>query len=776
MAETTPLRHAGPITLAPAGRARPSRPDARAARTRAARVLAWLPAATVTAFTAAVVLRYGVSVRDLLCFCAYLVACVALPGTLLVRALYRGRRTVAEEIALGVALGYVAEVLAYVAARAAGAPLLVLLWPAVTYAACAAFPRLRGRGAAVPRATAPLWWSWFLALTVASLVAWSAVTFFRHTALTWPLMAVANVDLPYHLALVGELKNHMPPTVPLVAGEPLLYHWFVYAHYAAASWITGIEPLVLLFRLGMLPVLAALVVLLAMVARRVARSRAAVAATLAGTFFMATPQLYAGPGAGVFTWRVQSWTSPSQTFGALLLVPVVLLVIEALEPRGRPVSGADAGRWILLGVFLVGVMGAKATQLPLLAAGLAAAGAAALVRRRAPSRALLAAAGMTAACLLYAQFVLFGGARNGIVVDPLSLMRTTWGQLTGQDEARAGTAALLGVTLLYVLCWATIWFGVLGLLGRSRALTRPGVLVMLGMGLSGLGAVLVFGHCLMSQIYFLAGGYPYLVITAVHGLSLARRRARLPYRAVAVAAGSGVLIGLLVRALCGVRVPLAPGLPQASLYLPYAAAAAAVTVVAVVLAIMRWSRARRWAFIVFMVTGLGLPFAWAARALSGDAGDASSAPGGPVPVTSVPAGALDAARWLRAHSGPDDLVATNAHCRWGYESPCDNRHMWLAALAERRVLVEGWTYTPSNNGRWRPGLPIERIPFWDEERLRLNDAAFRDSASSAIGLLRSRYGVRWLVLERRRGIPEPRAGEWAKPVYRSADYLIYRVV
>ncbi len=747
------------------------RPRAYDRLSRPGRLSAWLPAATVTAFTAAVLLYFGVSVRDLLLFCAYAVACVALPGTLLVRALYRGRRTLAEEIALGVALGYVLEVLGYIAARAAGAPLLVLAWPAATYAAVAAFPRLRGRGARESRTPAPLWWSWALALIVASLVAWSAATFFRHTALTWPLMATANVDLPFHLALIGELKNHVPPTVPLVAGEPLLYHWFVYAHYAAASWITGIEPLVLLFRLGMLPVLAALAVLLAMVARRVVRSRAGALAALAGTFFMATPQPYLGPNTGVFTWRIQSWTSPSQTFGALLLVPVVLLVIELLERRT-----ATARHWSLLGVFLVGVMGAKATQLPLLAAGLAAVGAAEIVRRRRLSPALLGVAAVTGACLLYAQFVLFGGARNAIIVDPLSLMRFTWHELTGQEEAHAGISASLGVAVLYLLCWTAIWAGVLGLVGRSRSLARPAVPLMLGMGLAGLGAVLVFGHSQMSQIYFLAGGYPYLVILAVHGLSVVRRRARLTYRTAAVAIGTGVLAELLVRHLCGVTVPLAPGLPDTLLYLPYVALWATVAVVAVVLAARGWRRIRLWAFLVFMVTALGLPSAWAARVLpSGGAGGGAAPDGSPVPVSAVPAGAMSAARWLRAHSDPGDVVATNAHCLWGYENPCQHLHMWLAALAERRVLVEGWTYTPSNNDRWRPGQRTETLPFWDAERLRLNDAAFRDPASAAIRLLHARYGVRWLVFEQRPGMVRPRAGEWANPVYRSGDYAIYRI-
>ncbi|WP_182874549.1 hypothetical protein [Microbispora sp. H10670] len=726
---------------------------------RPGRLGRWLPAVTATAFAGGAAVLHGVSVRDLLVFAAYLAACVALPGTLLVRALYRGRRSLAEEIALGVALGYVAEVVVYAAARAAGAPLLVLAWPAATYAAVAASARLRRRVSRAPRTRAPLWWSWALSLAVMVLVAWSAVTFYRQAALTWPLMAAANVDLPYHLALIGELKHHMPPTVPVVAGEPLLYHWFVYAHLAAASWVTGIEPVVLLFRLGMLPVLAALVVLLTMIARRVAGSRAGALAAVAGTFFVAAPSLYLGASTGVFTWRVLSWTSPSQTFGALLFAPVVLLVIELLERRG------DAGRWVLLGAFLVGVMGAKATQLPLLAAGLTAVGAVEAARRRRLPRALLGAAAMTGACLLYAQFVLFGGARNGMVVDPLSLMRFTWGELTGRPGSGA---APLGGALLYALCWTVVWFGAAGLVGRSRAPMGPGPLLLTGMGAAGLGAVVVFGHCQMSQIYFLAGVIPYLAIVAVRGLSEVRARARLSKTAVTLAVGTGVLVEVLLRVVSGVVVPLEPGLPEVLLFRPYAALAVAVASAALVLLVRGWARARVWAFVVFMVSAVGLPGAWIARAVPYGGGGGAAAHRSGAPAEAVPAGTVAAARWLRAHSDPGDLVATNAHCRWGYRNPCDNRHLWLAALAERRVLVEGWTYTSSNMARWHPGLPVQNIPFWDRERLRDNDAAFLAPSPAASRRLRDRYGVRWLVFERLGGIPG------GAPAYRAGDYTIYR--
>ena len=162
---------------------------------------------------------------------------------------------------------------------------------------------------------------------MAYLVVLGALKFFRSHALTWPALATSHVDMPYHLALIGELKHHMPPMGSMVAGEPLFYHWFVYAHFAAASWVTGVEPLVLLLRLAMLPMLAALVVLLAMTARRITGSPAGALLAVAGTFLMTAPNLYLGVNIGMFTWRsVQSWTSPSQTFGALLFAPVVLLL------------------------------------------------------------------------------------------------------------------------------------------------------------------------------------------------------------------------------------------------------------------------------------------------------------------------------------------------------------------------------------------------------------------------------------------------------------------
>ncbi|MEU4533864.1 hypothetical protein AB0G15_03250 [Streptosporangium sp. NPDC023825] len=705
---------------------------------------------------------YGVSAVDMAFFGGYLALGLALPGLLLLRALYRRARRLArvEEVALGLALGYAVEVLVYVAARAAGSPSLVAAWPLATYVAFAAAPRLRRHWKGVARPCAPAWYSWSLALLVAYVAAWSSFTFFRTTPLTWPGIGTSLFDMPYHLALVGELRHHVPPTVPVVAGEPLLYHWFVYAHLAAASWTTGVEPLVLLFRLGMLPMLVAFVVLVGAIGHRVTGSRAGALLSIGGTIFVAVPSLYANAN-GLFTWtgvQHSAWESPTQTFGALLFAPVVLLLLDLLERRRR---ARGAGGWLLVGVFLVAVMGAKATYLPMLVAGLVAVAAVEVcVRRRSP-RPALAALGMAAACLGYAQFVLFGGARQATIVDPLSLMRRTWGELTGLGEnAAPSPASLAGITLLYALCWAVTWCGVAGLLRRPRLLTRPGVVLMLGVGAAGVGAVVLLGGPAMNQGYFLQGAYPYLAVAAACGFLVVARGERASVLATACAAGAGVAVAHLVRTLSGVEVPLPPGEPETALYRPYLALSALAVAVAVVLVATR-RRFRGWALVIALVTAVGPLSAWHARALlivrgGGEGGVYRvSRPAAP----QVPPGALDAGRWLRAHSGPGDLVATNAHCAWGRREPCDSRHFWLSALSERRVLVEGWAYTASNLDRWRPGEPMTGLPFWDGERIRLNDEVFREPSAASVRLLRERYGVRWLLAEESGPGPAPEPGE-----------------
>jgi hypothetical protein len=140
--------------------------------------------------------------------------------------------------------------------------------------------------------------------------------------------------------------------------------------------------------------------------------------------------------------------------------------------------------------------------------------------------------------------------------------------------------------------------------------------------------------------------------------------------------------------------------------------------------------------------------------------------GGAYATVPLPKSRVDAARWVRDHSAPGDVLATNAHCLGGgVTGYCDPRSFWLSAYAERRVLVEGWAFAPrvSETGDWR---------FWDPDLLRRNDAALTAPTAAGLAWLRSR-GVRWLVVDRSVGRESPALGSAASLRYEAGGLAVY---
>ncbi|AQZ66828.1 hypothetical protein BKM31_40105 [[Actinomadura] parvosata subsp. kistnae] len=637
----------------------------------------------------------------------------------------------AEEVAGGLALGYAVEVLAYIPARAVGMPLLVVVPPVVVIGAFVCVPELRRhwrREAGGERV--PVWCAWVLAGIVAFLVVWSALFQFRV-----PVEA-GYVDLPYHLALVGEVKQHVPPAMPAVLGEPLAYHWFVYADLAATSWVTGIEPVTLVYRLAMLPMAAAMVVLVAAVGRRLGGSWAAGAAAAGVTYFLFSPELVDEV---VFSSRSMFtvWTSPTQTFGALLFAPLVLL----LTSGGRI--------WVGPGVLLVALTGAKATYLPLLLAGLLVVIAVRwVVERRVPGR-WLGVAGLTLACLLFAQLVLFGRGAQGMSVSPLATARTVWGAVAdvGMPElASVSPAPLVVLTGVHLFCLACVWGGVVGL-GR-RAL-EPAVLLLLGIGAAGIGATLVFGHPAESQLYFLEAARPYLSVAAVCGVLSA---ARASWARVAKLAGTGAVAALVVA-----HVGFLGGALE-RVVAPYLVLGAGALVV------VAGARRRGAVPVVAVLAGFALPTS--VRDVAGHV-----LPSAQWRERLIPEGALEAGRWLRGHSSPDDVVATDLHCRHDFWQVCDSRHFWVSGFSERRVLVEGWAYAESTLSRARPFVrSYLAVPFADPGRLAANDAVFRAPTAANVRTLAQKYGVKWLFT----GI-NPELGKYARLRFQNGTSSVYEL-
>src|ERR1700710_1051987 len=137
------------------------------------------------------------------------------------------------------------------------------------------------------------------------------------------------------MSLAAELKHHFPPQVPFLRGESLSYPWFAYGDAANASWTTGLELDLLVFRL--LPLLYLLVTLAAFAAvtRRVSGSSAVglVSVAVAGAMSLTSPLGWINH---TSVWETNSnllsvynWTtSPTQAFALLLSMPLVLLIIE----------------------------------------------------------------------------------------------------------------------------------------------------------------------------------------------------------------------------------------------------------------------------------------------------------------------------------------------------------------------------------------------------------------------------------------------------------------
>ncbi|MDG6108260.1 hypothetical protein Daura_21635 [Dactylosporangium aurantiacum] len=723
----------------------------------------WWPAALVLLAGAGLLRYYDVSLATYAIFVGYVGLGVTLPGLLLWRLVHRGSRSMAEDAAAGTAIGFAIEVLAYIPARAVGVPLAAQAVLLLVIAVFVAVPGLRRywRGAG-PAGRAPLAWSWTLAVIALIMLAW-ATKYYRHHGTGWPSYGRIDIDLPFHLALIGEFKHHMDFVTPWVTSEPIRYHWFAYAEMASTSWATGIEPFILVTRLTPLVMTVAYAVLIASFGRRLIGTWWGGALTVLATFFVLSPDPYGwvlssfyraygfDPTEDGSNLALYLWTSPTQTFGALLFVPLMLVLLDLLREHGN-----DRRRWVLFALLPAAVMGAKATFLPTLLCGLLLVIGAQLVFQRRLNRVALKALGIVVFWILFAQFVLFGGESQGLSLRPLEAMRRTAIAVNTNYAADPKLSRLVVLCALTVLCWVFMWAGVAGL--RRRVFDAE-VLLLAGLGLAGIGALLLTAHSGGSESYFLTGARPYVAAAATWGLllllpGLTLRKAR-PLLAVAVA---GIVVVYLIRAVDGDWAPwhnTTYSAERLTIKLVYPYAALALVALAAVAAIW-WYRRRiptgtAVGLIVALLLGFSLPTAFTQLTYvvtdGHERGWRNRAELWPI----VTEGTVEAGRWLRGNSSPGDLVATNAHCvylHFGKNLGCDRRHFGIAAYTERRVLIESWAYTAAaHEQEIKQGVPQEQTTYWDPSRLIDNDAAFTNPSETTIGRLRDGYGVKWLWVE-----------------------------
>jgi hypothetical protein len=240
-------------------------------------------------------------------------------------------------------------------------------------------------------------------------------------------------------------------------------------------------------------------------------------------------------------------------------------------------------------------------------------------------------------------------------------------------------------------------------------------------------------------------------------------------RVVAIAAGATATALVIVLVVVGVARGPAPPIPD---YPREIAIPLGVLLLVAVLAFAGWwlLRATAWrglqgaGMAVFCATTLAV-FTLQGPAWTADqAWSAVTSTRPALPAWKVGTPETLAAQWVSKNVPRDDIIATNVHCLRKKTTPgCDGRAYWVAALTERRILVESWAYTEETLRQigQHPG-GFGTYPFDDPELYQANEQAFKNPTAEGLATLRDKYHVRWLFADRLAGPVSPELAQLAQ--------------
>jgi hypothetical protein len=366
-----------------------------------------------------------------------------------------------------------------------------------------------------------------------------------------------------------------------------------------------------------------------------------------------------------------------------------------------------------------------------------------IMNRRIPW-AVVAAGLLAGAAQLFATAVLYRFNTYGVQIGPLQGLRSYW---TSPVPGVPHGVVVAGVWLAFLANMLLRTVGILPLLWRQRFRLTPVQWFLLAGAIAGPGLYLLFEQPSGGNQYFTRTGFAFGVMLSAWGYAMVFDRARLSglarYRLAVAAAALAVL---LVWAQLEYAGPARYDTSYSSL-VPiwnWAAILAGLALIGTLAwwIVGRWQPALRGRGAVFALTGVLV--AGAPGLIMDEYKSLQSPNGGAYTNIGLPKSRVDAARWVRDHSAPDDVVATNVHCLGYYGDLCDSRSFWLSAYSERSVLVEGWGFAPRQ-------AVLGLAPFWNPAELTLNDAAFTAPSAEVLQRLRDTYGVRWLVVDRNVG-------------------------
>ncbi len=599
------------------------------------------------------------------------------------------------------------------------------------------------------------------------------VSLFAETRLPGDGSVTLNQDVTWGISLAADLLHHFPLSDPNVSGQPLPYHYFVSAHMAAASQVTGLDLPLIYLRLQALPLIACAVVGFAAAGQRLFGS--ATTGTLAGGLTMLVGELQLDPrliGVGQVVFLGTLFTlilaSPSFVLGIVILIPLLVLLAERLASERGTLA-----EWALLALLVVGASGAKITILPLLALALVFYAGWLLLRTRRIARPVIVSAAIVIGVMGAFYLNQYRGHSSGVELDLTAgydFIQSMPGITTLKDGAESflpdfpGRGGLLDVVAvpvgllgLFAAQLCGVW---LYLRRRTEPVPVAGVWLLCVLAAGALGMAVLIDRSAYSQLYYvfyatMAGG---LLAAAgfVDSWTAAEPRDR---RSVLGLTGGFLAVLALAIAVILAVADLDAGLPTTGAF--WALYAAFVVLLVATWAVARRrlsSRALAPLVVCIGIVAVGLidaPVDHVIPALK-DRPAATDARANLTPELN------DAFVWVRDNTDEEAIVATSFPGPLNFDP---------AAFSERRVFLGGWAYSDESRGAGY-GLVVtgEANPFAD--RLALNTAAFTGDAE-ALEALRG-DGVDYLIVDRVNG-PQPPEGalEGAGPVvFENADATV----
>lgn len=487
-------------------------------------LVAWLLALTIT----------GSPVGDVLRWSGAVLVGILAPGFVVVRLSRRAVAPLIEDASWAAAAGCLVALFGWFLDRVLPlSPGPLVVGPIVVLLGLA-FPAGRRRVLAKP---GPGWGSGpalALAGVVLVAIAWMMATGLLAYGTDPGVHGTAYYpDIMYQLDLLGELRHSLVPTYPPVAGTSLSYHWFLYAITSHLLTHTGVSPFDSTLRLGPATLVPAILMISAVVARRLSGQVWAgpVAAALLGVVSLSEASKWTTEDGSLDVlpriWRA----SPPQTMGwlASMAAAGALFAFLRRAPQDREVPVA------LLVPLLILTAGSKSSELPVLIAGVALATVVQALRRDWPllRRCLLALVAMLAVFEL-ATLTIYGSSSYGVKRQLLGIARARVNAMFPGFQTRTSTNFIAGAhSPLLALGTVSVLF-VLPLLPRLLGLVfqlryRPGDSagwVCAGAAVAGLGLPFLVRHPAGSEVYFMLSAYPIGVVGASGGLVLAAQRVR----------------------------------------------------------------------------------------------------------------------------------------------------------------------------------------------------------------------------------------------------------